>query len=177
MRQRISTISTLAYSFLIMWNVMKTDIWKFKIYNRSNYKKRWIYYLLQWKKIVYIGQSEHVFSRICNHDVHGKIFDWIWYIEIDWPLSKKEESEIRKWKPIYNKNQYPWKNTKLTLILSMLRRSWFNVPNVNNNIKQITPAKQKRYIEGLTWIPYRKIDWLFRTRNSDIKKMIIKFYP
>jgi hypothetical protein len=75
----------------------------------------YVYFLLKDSEVVYVGQSSAPWpTRILQHiKEETKSFDDVWYLEVDRrSLSEVEQSYIRKFSPIYNRQG---KNKRLEL--------------------------------------------------------------
>ena len=69
-----------------------------------------VYYLMKDNKVVYIGESSCIFTRLSQHYKEGiKDFDFFYYDKIESEESRKrnEKKQIKSFRPIYNSTHNP----------------------------------------------------------------------
>lgn len=91
----------------------------------SAYGPSGVYFLCKDKKIVYVGQSKCVFSRINDHKKQKRgLFDSVFFIDL--PLSRLDDVEtalIRKFNPPLNKCKHLYMPADLSIIDKIFQES------------------------------------------------------
>lgn len=157
---------------------MDIKLSKLKSYPLNHIQHRWIYYLYNKWKLVYIWQSENIYQRIFNHIYEWeKEFDKFRFIDI--PLSDDldniEISEIKKYKPLYNKNIYNIsRKNRLKVLFNLIRRLWYNIPKLSYKIYKLSDDKLIEYIISKTWLKYNNVKYLTSLKHNDIVKLQLK---
>lgn len=69
-----------------------------------------VYYLIKENKVVYIGESSCIITRLSQHYKEGvKDFDFFYYDRVDSEVKRKSKEKIliKKFRPIYNSTHNP----------------------------------------------------------------------
>lgn len=158
---------------------MEIDLSKLKKYKLEKTQLRWIYYLYDKWKLVYIGQSENIMRRIYSH-TQDKEFDEFSFIQIEKPIDllKIESEEINKYLPKYNKSLW-WCNhkNKITYMFNLIRRMGYNIPNVNKTVLNMSNEELFLYIKEHTCLNDNTIYRLINSTLAEINKMRKYIWP
>ena len=158
---------------------MDIDIQILKRIKINNIQKRWIYYLFSKWELVYIWQSENIYTRIFNH-LNDKEFDEFSYVEIDkniW-LDDIEMSEIIKYKPKYNKFIYEENSkNKLKCMFNLFRRMGYPLPNINKNIYNMNKEELIDYFRWKVKMSDDDIRYIVNLKTTEINMLRNKVWP
>lgn len=158
---------------------MRIDHTKLEKQNIQEIQKRGIYYLYNKWELVYIWQSENIYTRIYNH-INDKEFDSFSYLEIDKNISLDniEMSEIIKYKPKYNKFIYE-ENSKnrLKAMFNLIRRMWYSLPNINRFIYEMNREQLIGYLKEKTNINENDIRYIVNLKTTEINILRNKVWP
>lgn len=158
---------------------MRIDHTKLEKQNIQEIQKRGIYYLYNKWELVYIWQSENIYTRIYNH-INDKEFDSFSYVEIDKNISLDdiEMSEIIKYKPKYNKFIYE-ENSKnrLKSMFNLIRRMWYSLPNINRFIYEMNREQLIEYLKEKTNISENDIKYIVNLKTTEINILRNRVWP
>lgn len=121
---------------------------KKKVYKRiaPHTVSHWLYFLLQDRKVVYIGVTYNLKARMKEHRDKEHNAVHVWKIDYVWTAWRYEQRWIMKLRPMYNKQVFNRGHERRSLISAIIPISYKEKIKMLSKQQKITPSEFVRRV-------------------------------